>query len=536
MIPSQTARTPTEVVAEQGVVVGGHLAEAEAGLRMFQQGGNAVDAIVAAAFTGFVVEPSSCGVGGYGHMAIFLAAPQEFIAIDHYVRAPRLARPDMYEIDPTQPTMYQSWPRVAGQQNEIGHLAPAVPGAVAGLCVAHERYGKLRLAQVLEPAIEAAGASDPITVPSGEISTGSEDNWLDFSELARTLRRIAQEGAPGFYTGPVAEAIDREMSAHGGIMTAADLAAYRPKVLREKPAIYRGYQYVTANDCVGYEALNILDCFDLGTYEPDSVEFRHLMAEALGCAFADNLTHYGDPDVTQSPVQGLRSREFAASRAADIRLDRAAPRPIAPGNPWPYESTVDAPEEIATAPSTGGLRGTSQMAAADREGNLVTLITSLSDGFGSRIVVPGIGVVLNDAMQEFDPRPGRANSIAPGKMPIFGVPSIVSTQEGRAICGGCGSGGYLITTGVLHPLVHALDFGMPIQVAVDAPRVHCQGDETDVDDRIPQAVQERLRELGHRVVPREGPLARVNAILIDPASGWLHAGSGPAGSTAAVGF
>jgi gamma-glutamyltranspeptidase/glutathione hydrolase len=567
MIRSQTVQSRTEVVAERGVVSAGHARPAEAGARILEEGGNAIDAVVAGAFTAFVVEPAQSGLGGYGHLAMFLAEQREFVTIDHYVRAPRAARPDMFEVDSSQPRMYYGWPRVAGQQNEWGHLAAGVPGAVAGLCAAQEGYGRLPLAQVLEPAIDAAEAGVPVTwslvlaitnrldgirslaetaallLPGGSPprlpSLDREADRLDMSELAGTLRRIAREGAAGFYTGPVAEAIEREFQANGGILTARDLAAYEPKVLRERPARYRGHAYVTANDPVGYEALNILDHFDLADYGPSSVEFLHLMAEALGHAFADNMTHYGDPDFARSPVAGLASREFAAERARGIGLDRATPRPIAPGDPWPYEGGAP-PEVLPTGRSSGGLRGTSQVATADREGNMAALITSLSNAFGSLVLVPGTGVLLNDGMQNFDPRPDRANSIAPGKMPIFGVPAIVAARDGEAVFAAAGSGGYRITSGVLHTLVHGLDFGLDLQAAVDAPRVHCQGEETFVDARIPAEVQARLAELGHQVVVQEEVpgtfyFGRVSAVARDPGSGSLHAASGPAWSTAAAG-
>jgi gamma-glutamyltranspeptidase/glutathione hydrolase len=264
------------------------------------------------------------------------------------------------------------------------------------------------------------------------------------------------------------------------------------------------------------------------------------MAEALGCAFTDNMRYYGDPDYTRSPVRGLASRAFAATRAAGIGLERAMPRPIAAADPWPFDGSGGS-GDTPVRPSVAGLGGTSQMAAADQHGNLATLITSLTSSFGSLVLVPGAGIFLNNAMQNYDPRPGQANGIAPGKMPIFAVPSIAAAREGRAVFGACGSGGYRITSGVLHAMVHALDFGLPVQAAIDAPRVHCQGEETLVDDRIPAAVQMRLIELGHQVVPKhEGPGAtnfgRVNAIYIDPATGLLHAGSGPAWNSAAAGY
>ena len=569
MIRSQLLATRSEVVAENGVVTGGHALEAEAGVRMLQQGGSAIDAVVAAAFTGYVVEPDSCGLGGYGRMAIFLAERGEFITIDHYARAPGAARPDMFELDHSVPAPYYGHPHTVGRRSERGHLSVAVPGAVAGLCAAHEMFGRLPLAQVLEPAIEAAEAGLPVTwrlsqaivehyaaisqmphtaelllingLPPVAKSTWTDGQRLDFSALAGTLRLIARHGAAGFYAGPLAEAIEREVCGHGGILTAADLAAYRPKVLREQPAVYRGRPYISAYDQVSYEALNILDHFDLAGYGPDSAEFRHLAAEAIGHAFSDNMVHYGDPDHTRSPVNGLASREFAAARAAGIRPDRAAPRLISAADPWRYERQQDAPETISSTRSTAGLQGTSQMAAADRDGNLVTLITSLTGGFGSLVAVPGTGVLLNNAMQNFDPRPGQPNDIRPGKMPIFAAPSLVMAQDGRALFGGCGSGGYRILTGVLHALMHSLDFGMPLQQAIDAPRVHCQGDATYVDSRIPLAVQQRLAEMGHNVIVQTDEagvtnFGRVNAIRIDPRTGLMHAGSGPAWKTAAAGY
>ena len=557
---ARAVETGPAVVGERGVVSAGHPAEALAGVRMLAAGGNAVDALVAAAFTAYVVEPASCGVGGYGRLALYLGETREFVAIDHYVRAPRLARPDMFEVDEAGSRMYYGWPQVVGRRNEWGHLAPAVPGAVAGLCAAHERYGTRPLPLVLEPAIEAAETGVPVTwnlvlaiagraeairampaaaalllpggVPPKAADPSHPGDRLDLSDQARTLRRIAREGAAGFYTGPVAEAIERECRGHGGILTAADLAAYEPKILRERPATYRRHEYVTGNDHVGYEALNILDHFDLARYGPDGVEFRHLAAEALGHAYADNMTHYGDPDVVASPVNGLASRAFAAERAAGIRLAEAAARPIAAANPWPHDSVPNAPDVVPTGRSYGGVRGTSQVVAVDREGNVAALITSLSNAFGSLVLVPGTGIFLNDGMQNFDPRPGRPNSIAPGKMPIFAAHALVAASAGEAAFAAAGSGGYRITTGVLHSWIHALDFGLELQAAVDAPRVHCQGEETFVDARIPVDVRTRLAELGHEViVQEEAPgtwyFGRVSAVRREPETGLLRAAGGP---------
>jgi gamma-glutamyltranspeptidase/glutathione hydrolase len=561
--------TRTEVAAENGVVVGGHALEAEAGVRILQEGGNAIDALVTAAFVGFVVEPASCGMGGYGRLSIFLGDRREFVTIDHYVRAPHKAHAAMFEVDASTAWHYYGHPKTAGLKAETGYLSAAVPGAVAGLCTAHEMFGKLPLAQVLAPAIEIAEQGVPVSWslvlyissrfeeiknqphlanfllrngnPPQFESPFSVGDRLDAGDLAKTLRLIAQHGPAAFYSGPIAEAIEREFARHGGILNAADLAAYRPKIMREKPVRYRAYDYITAYDQVSYETLNILDHFDLAGYGPDSLQFRHLAAEAMGHAFMDNQVHYGDPDYTRSPVNGLSSRAFAAKRAAAIRLDRAAARPIAPGNPWPYESTNDAPDMLPSTPTLANPQGTSQMATADRDGNMTALITSLSNVFGSLILVPTTGIILNNSMQNFDPRPDHPNCIAPGKMPIFAAPSLVAAKDGRAAFAGCGSGGYRILSGVLHPFIHVVEFGMSVQMAVDAPRVHCQGNETYVDARIPAEVQDKLAALGHNIIvvedkPGVTNFGRVNAIWVDPQTGLMHAGSGPAWLSAAAGY
>jgi gamma-glutamyltranspeptidase / glutathione hydrolase len=571
MILSQMAASRTELVSDRGVLSCGHSQEATAGARILAEGGNAVDAVVAAAFTGHVVEPMHCGLGGYGHMALFLAETRQLVSVDHHVRAPAAATPDMFEIDLGEPATYYGWPRTVDRQNEWGAIAVAVPGAVSGLCAAHERWGRLPLTQVIEPAIEAAEAGVRVTwdlilaiagrlkeieaLPSaaalllrdgrppklaedGGHPYGPEDR-LDTSRLAETLREIARHGAAGFYSGWVAEAIEREITAGGGILTADDLASYRPKITVEPGAWYRGIRYSTAGDAVAYEALNILSCFDLAAWGPESCEYRHLMAEAMGHAFADNMHHYADLDFGPSPVNGLASPEFAASRAAGIRLDRAVPRPIAPGDPWPYERPLPVADVVATRPSASGLSGTSQMVAADADGNVVALITSLTSGFGSLVLVPDGGFFLNNSMRNFDPRPDRANCIAAGKMPIFAVPAIAAEQDGVGVFGACGSGGYRITSGVLHALVNHVDFGMRIQQAVDRPRVHCQGEETFVDSRIPMAVQEQLAELGHVLVQQDetpAPInfSRVSAVARDLATGALSAGSSPPWNTAAA--
>jgi len=554
-------------VAEHGVVTGGEMAEAQAGVEILQAGGNAMDAVIAAAFVGFVVEPASCGIGGYGHLSYFRAADVSFATIDHYARAPQAARADMFELGPPHELKYYGFPYTKGHRAEMGFLAPAVPGAVAGLFEAHSRYGRLPWAALIAPAIVAAEAGLAVTwklllmiaqrevdirryrplanwlmpagrlpLIAGQIGTGER---LDCSALAGTLRLIRDKGAAGFHDGPVARSIARTIAQGGGILTTEDISSYRPRILQENPCRYRGHDYITAFDQVGYEALNILGHFDLASMGPDSLEFRHVMAEALAMAYVDSMAHYGDPDHTQSPVDGLVSSGFAAERAASIRMNLAIARPVAAGDPWPYSATRR--PIVPATPGRSGVAGTSQMAVCDGEGNMASLIVSHSSAFGSLIMDPETGVILNNCMQNFDPRPQTANRIEPGKMPIFAAPTLVAARDGKASFAAAGSGGYRITTGVLHSFIHAVDFGMSIQAAVDAPRVHCQGDETYVDARIAASQRDAMAKMGHRVVaqiddPGLNAFARVNAIKVDPTTGLRHAGTGPAWASAAAGY
>lgn len=544
-----------EVSSRRGVVSAGHPLAVQAGLTTLESGGNAIDATVAAAFVAFVAEPNNAGIGGYGHLSAWLAGENDFLTVDHSPRAPRAARPDMFELEPSDSPDGNDWPSVAGARNHVGHLAVAVPGAVAGLWAAHQRAGRLPWSRLLEPAValardglevrwglilelaaryEELRARPPlaaIVLPNGRLprarTADSEGERLNQRDLATTLESIARHGPDAFYEGAIAERIAAAIAQGDGILTAADLAAYEPKCLTEQPACYRDLEYVTACDTVGYETLGILNSFDLATHGDGSAEHYHLLAEAMGHAFADGATYSGDPDFTEDPVEQLGGPEFAATRAAAISPDRIARRPIAPAAPW-----SGSPRPT----SAGGISGTTQVVCGDAEGNLVSLITTIGADFGSLVAVPGTGIILNNSMINYDPRPNRGNSIAPGKMPFFAVPTLVARRDGRAVLAVAGSGGYPILAGVINTVANHVDHGLPIQAAIDRPRVHSQGNQTFIDARVPEPVRARLAEIGHELVvqattPGELPFSRVSAVAVN--DGIISAGAGPSWSTAA---
>lgn len=527
----------------RGAAAAGHPKEVAAALRILAEGGNAVDAAVAGAFSAFVVEPNNAGLGGYGHLTAWLPGEQRFLTVDHGPRAPAAATADLFRLEPAGPSSPLEWPDVVDRASDHGALATGVPGAVAGLCAAHARAGRLPLAQVVEPAIELAGAgltvdwhlslivlerlADIRSQPRAAAhllrdgDPPAPGQRLDTTALADTLRRIAREGSAGFHGGPVAQAIGRDVAAAGGILTAADIAGYAPRVLLEEPTRYRGRLLSTAEDDVGHLVFGLLSRFDLPALAPGSADALHLLAEVFGHAFADAMSWSGDPAAEPALSAALRSGSYAASRARAIELDRAAPRPLAPGSPIADDRPA----------GSGGSRGTTQVAVADGEGGMAVVITTIGQDFGGLLWVPEVGVMLNSAMSNFDPRPGRVNSVAPGRMPLFGVPATIAVEEGRAVLACGGSGGYRILSSVVHATVNVLDHGLTAADAVSAPRVWCQGEETFVDARVGRSVRDDLAQRGHQLVVEEltpggEPFARVSLVTAGE-GGELDAASDP---------
>ena len=536
-------------MARRGAVAAGHPDEVAAALDVLEAGGNAVDACVAGAFAAFVAEPNNAGLTGYGHLTAWSPQRGSFLSVDHGPRAPAAARPDLFElIGPVRDDPY-AWPDVVDRRNEIGGLACGVPGAVAGLVAAHERAGRLPLERVVAPAVALAEAgvvvdwllslviverlADIRTQPTAAVRLlvdgdppapadhAGRGRRLDTSALAAALRRIGREGARAVQEGSLAEAMARAANAAGGILTLDDLTGYRPRVVEEEPARYGGALVATAEDDVGHELFGILGHAGLDRLAPGSADELHVLAEAFGHAFADALAWAGDPGEDAAGSRRLRSAEWAAARAAMIRTDRAAQRPIAPGS-------IDGVRGI---PGVGGTAGTTQVAVADAEGGMAVVITTIGQDFGSLVYVEELGAFLNTAMANFDPRAGRPNSVAPGRMPLFAVPATIAVRDGRAVLACGGSGGYRITSGVVHATVNVLDHGLPAGAAVAAPRVWCQGEETFVDARVPAAVRDELAARGHDVVvesltPGGEPFARVSLVTASP-DGKLAAASDP---------
>ena len=300
-------------------------------------------------------------------------------------------------------------------------------------------------------------------------------------------------------------------------------------MLEEAPLDFQGLDCITCFCPTSAEFLNLLKSFDLrharGATAP------HLMAECMLTAFTDTIRWYGDPDFEDAPVTALMSAEFAGRRARVIDPARAMPRPPRPASTddLAVGSAHALPESGPWAPKLGG---TTQVAVCDGAGNMAAVCISLSDAHGSLVYCPGTGVVLNNGMQNFDPRPGRPNSIKPGKMPIFAAPVLVATRQGEPVFAAAGSGGYRILTGSCTPLSTGPFMTWTLKQAIEAPRIHCQSRETFVDERFPDAIIEELAAMGHDIrLQRDAPglnaFARVAAVTRDPAKGLITGASWP---------
>lgn len=552
-----------EAIGERGIVASRDPRAVQVGLDILKHGGNAVDAAVSMAFTLGVVEPMSSGLGGGGLMLIHRARDRRTVAIDYAMDAPLAAGPDTFALDDGGGAGPYGWPRVKDDANAVGYRAASVPGMVSGMALALERFGTISLGAATAPAIGFAeeGVSldwfgslrlatsmpvlsrfpetaaiflpDGFPIPPG--IPGGEGPRLVQADLARTLRLIATDGADAFYRGPVARAIGTTMRARGGLIAEEDLARYRATVVEPLSIDFRGHRvFAVPGACGGVtalQALNLLDGFDLAAAEPGSVRDLHLQAEAFRRAFADRYRHVADPKQVAVPWRGLLSPGYARTIRDQIQSGRASSA-VEPGGPWAFDPEPGSGPARPASSGSGGDGSTTHVCTADHEGNVVTLTQTLVGNFGSGVVVPGTGVLLNNAMGWFDPVLGRPNSLAPGKRGLNNMTPLLVTRDGRPFLALGAAGGRRIIQAVTQILLNVVDHRMGIQDAVSAPRIDCSGPLVVTDARVAPAVRAALEAMGHRTRVAENlfhvyPFALALGILVEPGSGRFRAGVDP---------
>ena len=557
MVKNKVAIISTEVVAENGMVAAGHELTAEAGVRVLQGGGNVVDAAIVAQFVAGVVEPAMCGIGGHGFLTLYDAVRRQTTIIDWQTKLPRGVREDMFELEEGKAGVF-GWRKVKDNAQSVGYLASETPATVQAMWATHQRYGRLPWPELIEPAILLAEEGIPVDADLARLSAANLAELRRFpataeiflrdglplqqgnfftpgdtlvqKDLGHTLRRIAAEGVNAITEGEIPAALEADMAAHGGIITAQDVAECFPRIYQEPHYSYRDHTYVSGGCPVLVEALNILECFDLGALEPDHPTYRHLMIEAMRRAWVDCLTYMGDPDFLPVPSKGIRSKAYAQQRAATIDLQRAS-NEVLPGDPWQYEpGGRPAGARIGGQPSRSqGGDYTTRMCVIDGQGNMIAVHTSLGLAFGSKVMVPGTGILLGNGVESFDPEPGKPNSLAPGKRPLLVVPLVLMFREGKPFAAVSGAGGRRTLGACLHVMIHLVDFGMGIQEAMEVLRLYTELDEVVVDSRMDAKVLRALEQIGHPLVPvvetpTQPNFGRAVGVLFDQATGRIHGG------------
>jgi len=510
----------------------------EAGAGVLAAGGNAIDATIACALTQGVVDPLMCGVGGLGVMHVWDSRTGRHEIIDGLSTAPAAVTPDMWLRDFEGECADGYGYMVRGAANELGHQAVTTPGILRVFEAAHADYGRLSWADLFGPAITRARQGWAIRPHVYAMFTVDERAYgrrpfadkLAFTAegaalymedgapkrlgrsvrnpaLAVTLEAIASGGADAFYAGPIAQQMADDMAAHGGLMTLADLAGFRPR--RHQPMLipYRGRTIALppppAGGIVVAEILRILERFDLVALGHNSAEYIRVVAEAMKIAGRDKEAHIGDPDFTPPPLDRLLSDAYADECAARIR----------------------AGEKTSLSRVRADSKDTTTISCWDADGLVVSLTHTL--GTPSGVIPPGTGFMLNGAMNWYDPRPGRPGSIAPGKRRFSSMTPSLVLEDGQPVVSLGAPGGAWIGVAVAQGLVNVLDWGMGMQAAVSAPRFSATTDAIDISNRIPYRTQAEVEAMGYEV--KRSPLSYAFAGL-HGISGWdgvLEGGADP---------
>jgi gamma-glutamyltranspeptidase/glutathione hydrolase len=545
MAAAMPAWAAQPVRARHGMVVTRERHATEAGLRVLQSGGNAVDAAVAVGFALAVTHPTAGNIGGGGFMLVRLADGRTTF-IDFRERAPRAASRDMY-LD------------AAGKATEdstIGYRASGVPGTVRGLEYASQKYGKKPWAEMLGPAMELASKGFPVSYGLAQsmrssargLSRFPESNriflrdgkyyepgeTLAQPELGRTLERIARLGAKDFYEGETARLLAKDMAAHGGTITEADLKNYAVKERPPLTGAYRGYSIVTApppsSGGVGiFQMLGVLEGTGYEKAGAGSATVVHYMTEAMRRYFADRAEHLGDADFVKVPIGGLLDPNYIRKLRGSIDRERATP-----------SSQVRAGVFAGHEPAE-----TTHYTIADGEGNIAAVTYTLNGGYGSRVTPAGLGFLLNNEMDDFAPKPGEANmygliqgeanAIQPGKTPLSSMTPTMVLRDGKPYLALGSPGGPTIINTVLEVIVNVLDFGMNLQDAVSWPRFHHQWmpDELRMEPGYSPDTIALLEKRGYTVKPVSAQ-GEVAAIRFH--DGWLEGAPDPRTEGTAEGY
>ncbi|MBX3102651.1 MAG: gamma-glutamyltransferase [Bacteroidetes bacterium] len=538
--------TTTPVTAQKGMVVSDHPEATKVGVEILQKGGNAIDASIAVQFALAVVYPEAGNIGGGGFL-VYRPAKGEAVTLDYRETAPAAATQDMFldakgEADP--------------MRSVVGTLAAGVPGTVDGMWQAHQRYGKLSWKELVEPAWLLAGRGFLLTEQQAEKLNAFREYFIKYNgtpvdfylknrwkagdrmrqyALSLTLERIMNEGREGFYAGQTADLIVEEMRRSNGLISYADLAGYKSVWRMPYSFDYKGYRIhsmppPSSGGIVLHQLLYVSGQHPLKKWGHNSAEAIHLMAEAERRMYADRAHYIADPDFVKVPIAQLTDPAYLNERMASYSPVKATPS-----------------AEVGAGTLRPEADQTTHYNVVDAEGNAVSVTTTLNGLYGCMVVVGDAGFLLNNEMDDFAAKTyspnsfelqyGQANLVAPGKRPLSSMTPVIIEKDGKFILALGAAGGPTIITAVYQVMLNVLEYGLNVQAAVSAPRVHHQWlpDVLRVEEgRIKAATLKKLEKMGHTVKTR-AHIALLNAIHRLP-DGTLQGGAEPRGDAAAAGY
>ncbi|MFG6119851.1 gamma-glutamyltransferase [Thalassobacillus sp. B23F22_16] len=515
---------------EEGMVATAHPDASKIGADVLKKGGTAMDAAIAIQFALNVTEPMMSGIGGGGFMMVYDAEADDVSIIDSRERAPADATPDMF-LDEDDNVIPFSERHISGD-------AVGVPGTLKGLMEAHERWGTKPFNQLINPAIKLAhsgvevngvlaaaiadnqdklarSAAAEVFMPDGEPL--QEGDILVQRDLADTFKKIRKDGLDAFYGGEIGQALADTVQDFEGSMTSQDLENYEVTIDEPVTGTYRGYDIASmsppsSGGLTILQMLKMLEGFDLSSYDVKSPEKYHLLAEAMHLAYADRNTYIGDTQFVDVPMDGMLNDDYLAERRSLIELWKANDD-VEPGDPWAYQDGE--PEGAAAQPDDREIGETTHFTVADKWGNLVSYTTTIEQVFGTGIMVPGYGFMLNNELTDFDAVPGGPNQVEPNKRPMSSMSPTIVFKDGEPFMTVGSPGGPTIITSVLQTIINVIDYDMELQDAIEEPRIYSASyPQVRWEEGIPADTRETMEAWGHEWQRSPVNIGNVQAIKI----------------------
>ncbi|MEH7884984.1 gamma-glutamyltransferase [Bacillus sp. JJ1609] len=539
-------------LGKDGMVATAHPLASEIGAEVLRKGGNAIDASVAIQFALNVVEPMMSGIGGGGFMMVYDGKTKKTTIVNSRERAPQGAAPDMFLDETGNPIPFAT--------RSTGGTAVGVPGTLKGLETALKTWGTRPLQQLIGPAVKLADKGFPIdSVLAAAIADNQEmlsrtaakevflpggkplkeGDKLVQKDLAKTFKLIRSNGPDAFYKGEIGQALANVVQDFGGSITPSDLEKYDVTIDEPVWGDYQGYKIASmpppsSGGVFLLQMLKILDGFNLSQYDVHSLEKYHLLAETMHLAYADRAAYAGDPEFVKVPVNGLLHPEYIKERQQLINME-AANQNVKAGDPWKYE-TETANYTPTAQPNDKKYGETTHFSVTDRWGNVVSYTTTIEQLFGTGIMVPGYGIMLNNELTDFDAIPGGANEVQPNKRPLSSMTPTIVYQNDRPVLTVGSPGGPTIITSVLQTILHAIEYDMELKAAVEEPRIYTNNlNSYRYEEGISPEIISSLNSMGHKFGPLPTTIGNVQSIQIDHKNGIFKGVADSSRNGAAIG-